>query len=86
MNGKRDDMSEQYGDLLFADGFDDAILGVVERCGFDPVVCYSADKIIDILMKDDMSHEEAVEYYEFNILGAYVGEKTPMYLERWYGS
>ncbi len=85
MNGKRDDMSEQYGDLLFADGFDDAILGIVERCGFDPVVCYSADKIIDILMKDNsMSHEEAVEYYEFNILGAYVGEKTPMFLERWY--
>jgi hypothetical protein len=83
MNGKRDDMSEQYGDLLFADGFDDAILGIVERCGFDPVVCYSADKIIDILMKDNMSHEEAVEYYEFNILGAYVGEKTPMFLERW---
>ena len=80
---KREDMSEQYGDLLFADGFDDAILGIVERCSFDAVVCYDVEKILEILMKDDMSYEDAIEYYEFNILGAYVGEKTPMFLEKW---
>jgi hypothetical protein len=29
----------------------------------------------------EMSHQEAIEYYEFNILGAYMGETTPVYLE-----
>lgn len=65
--------------LLFADGFDDAILGVAERIGTEPVVAYSTPKIIEILSRD-MTEDEAVEYFEFNILGAYVGERTPVFI------
>jgi hypothetical protein len=62
---------------LFADGFDDAILGMAG----DRVV-YDTAKIIEILHTEhDMTEEEAVEYYEYNILGAYMGEGTPLYLE-----
>ena len=50
-------------------GQDDASLRVV----------YSANKIIDIL-SEDMTHEEAEEFYEYNILGAYMGEMTPIYV------
>ena len=66
-----------YEDLLFADGFDEAIIGVEERAG---VVAYDIDKIIEILMRE-MTEDEAVEYFEFNILGAYMGERTPVYIK-----
>jgi len=66
-----------YEGLLFADGFDEAIIGVEERAG---VVAYDIDKIIEMLMRE-MTEDEAVEYFEFNIFGAYVGEKTPVYIK-----
>ena len=77
----REELSEEYGDLLFADGFDDAIIGVAERIGMEPVVAYDTDKIIEILSRD-MTEEEAIEYFDFNIIGAYVGERTPIYIKK----
>jgi hypothetical protein len=65
--------------LLFADGFDEAIIGVAERIGMEPVVAYDANKIIEILSRE-MTEDEAVEYFEFNILGAYMGERTPVFV------
>lgn len=77
----REELSEEFGDLLFMTQveFDDAILGVAERIGMEAVVAYSTPKIIEILSRD-MTEEEAVEYFEFNILGAYVGERTPVFV------
>jgi len=72
-------ISEEHPDLLTLDGFDEAVIGVVERAGL-LAVCYDRNKIISILMRD-MNQEEAWEYYEFNILGAYMGESTPVYLD-----
>jgi len=72
-------ITEEHPDLLTLDGFDEAVIGVVERAGL-LAVCYDRNKIISILMRD-MNQEEAWEYYEFNILGAYMGESTPVYLD-----
>lgn len=72
-------ISEEHPDLLTVDGFDEAVIGVVERAGL-LAVCYDRNKIISILMRD-MNEEEAWEFYEFNILGAYMGEHTPVYLD-----
>jgi hypothetical protein len=72
-------ISEEHPDLLTLDGFDEAVLGVVERAGL-LAVCYDRNKILEILMRD-MNLDEAMEYYEFNILGAYMGEHTPVYLD-----
>lgn len=74
-------ISEEYPDLLKADGFDKAIVGVVQRMGIQ-AICYDEDKVIDILMEDGMTYEEAVEYFDFNIAGAWVGESTPFFLQR----
>jgi hypothetical protein len=76
-------MIEDYPDLLKLDGFDEAILGVVERIGLQ-AICYDTHKVIEILMKD-MTEEEAWEYYSYNMLGAYVGESTPVFLELFEG-
>ena len=66
---------------LSADGLDEAVIGIVERCGMEPVLCYDARKCVEILMeRDGMTRDEAQEFFEFNTLGAYMGEGTPMYL------
>lgn len=75
----REELSAYHDDLLFADGFDEAILGVAERIGMEAVVAYSTPKIIEILARE-MTEDEAIEYFEFNILGAYVGERTPVFV------
>ena len=72
----------EEAESMTADGFDDCIIGVAERCSKQPLCVYDRDKIIDKLMSDDMIYEEAVEYFEFNILGAWVGEGTPLFLTR----
>jgi hypothetical protein len=68
-------------DLLKADGFDDALLGVGrKKCSPDSLV-YDYEKCVDILMKrDGMTYEEAVEFMEFNVVDAYVGEHTPIFV------
>ena len=49
------------------------------------VLVYSVDKIIEILIdRDGMTEEEAVEFFEFNIEGAYMGRMTPVYVHQTY--
>jgi hypothetical protein len=74
-----DDFADNYGDeeLLVADGFDAAIIGITE--GMEPVVAYDWDKCVEILRKD-MSEEDAIEYMSFNVTGAYVGPRTPIFI------
>lgn len=69
-------VKEVRPDALVADGFDAAVIGYDSK----ERVIYSVPKILGILMKrDEMSHEEAEEYFDFNVEQAYVGEKTPLY-------
>ena len=70
-------------EALFADGFDEAILGVAERCSQPFLVVYDAQKCIEILMeRDGMSEEDAAEFFSFNVTGAWMGEHTPLFLWR----
>ena len=46
------------------------------------IAIYNENKVIEVFIKrDSMTHFEAVEYYEYNVLGAYMGEKTPIYIQ-----
>ena len=66
---------------IILDGLDDAIVGVTEEFGNGRRVLYSADKIINILMeRDGMTWHEAVEFYDYNILGLHAGEQNPVFL------
>ena len=67
-------------ELLFADGFDDCIIGMTINDKGLAVVLYSSSKVITKL-EDDMSYPDACDYFYFNIKGAYVGERTPVFLE-----
>ena len=78
----REELAGEWGtELLFLseEEFDEAIIGVSERIGDEPVVAYDTTKIVEILSRS-MTVDEAYEYFEFNILGAYVGEKTPVFI------
>lgn len=73
-------LKELNPECLTCDDFDEAIIGYVERCGSPPLVCYDAEKMAEIFMRDNKcSYEEAMEYLNFNTFGAYVGEHTPMF-------
>ena len=81
----RSDIIDLYADdepgLLFADGFDEAIAGVVWD-GERTRVVYEMESILEILtVRDSMTYEEAVEFFDFNIAGSHMGEYTPLYLE-----
>ena len=63
-----------------ADGLDDAIIGVGQQFDKPDRLIYDYDKCIEILMKlNDWNDEEAIEWMEFNVKGAYVGETTPIF-------
>ena len=84
VNQIREWLSGWNEEALLADGFEDAIVGICERFGAVPVVAYDRDKCIEILMdRDGMEDEEAVEYFEFNVAGSYVGDGTPVFLTLW---
>ncbi len=76
----RDSIIDKYADIddvLFADGLDEAIIG------FNAMswqVVYSIDKCIAVLSKD-MTPDDAIEYLEYNTFNAYVGEKTPIWID-----
>lgn len=76
-----EEILENYGDVEFlkADGFDDAVIGI-EQTMYRLV--YDIDKMVRILIeRDGMTDEEAFEFLDYNVIGAYVGEKTPLYIQ-----
>ena len=86
LEGKRlralvDDFADNMGDseMLVADGFDAAIVGITESG--EPTVVYDWETCVDILrIRDEMSEEDAIEHMSFNVTGAYVGSRTPIFI------
>lgn len=74
---------QELEEVLLADGHDHAILGLVDLdFGKRTVVAYSTRPIIEGLMNNDgMTWEEAQEYFDFNVKGAWVGPNTPIYVQ-----
>jgi len=71
------DIIENYYDydFLIADGFNDAVIGVDES---SMRLIYSVSKCLEIL-QEYLSEEDAIEYFEYNVSSAYVGEQTPIW-------
>ena len=67
--------------LVKADGLEDAIIGVGSRINMPDVLIYSYNKCVKIFMeKEGWTHEEAVEWMDYNVVGAWVGETTPIFV------
>ena len=85
----QDYVSEYNEEALLADGFEEAFLGICDRFGQPPLLAYDREKCLDILMQQfqednevDQSqlYEEAIEFFEYNVIGAWMGENTPVFL------
>lgn len=62
--------------MLTADGFDSCLIGKDSKGR----AVYDADAMIAVMVeRDDMSTEDAEEFFWFNIEGAYLGDETPVY-------
>ena len=70
-----------WEDIILYDGFEEALVGIVDSYGSNYRAVYDLEKCVLILVeRDGMSFEEAEEYFSFNVLGMYVGEHTPVFL------
>lgn len=75
-----DQLREENPDAIILPGYDSAFMGIARRCGQPSVAAYSYWKIIDELRRE-MSYDDAVEFFEFNIGGAWMGENSPVFVE-----
>jgi hypothetical protein len=83
LSKQREALYDLYPDseFMFMNGHDEAIVGIVEYFGSQQQLCYDKEKVLQKLMKSGMTYEEACEYFDFNIIGAYMGEQTPVFIE-----
>jgi len=69
-------------EILLADGFEDAYMGLARQFTKTPLALYDRNKCIRILVdRDGMSEDEAEEYFQFNVEGSWVGDNTPLFFE-----
>ena len=71
-------------ECVLADGYESALIGITE--GSNPVAVYDTDECIRCLMEEDeerFSQEDAMEFFYYNTVGSYVGEKTPIFIKRY---
>ena len=66
--------------IITADGFELAFLG----CGYSfngSYAIYSLSNCLEILMqRDEMTYDEAEEFFEYNVIGSFVGDRMPVFL------
>jgi hypothetical protein len=79
----RDKISKLFEEMdesvLLMDGFEEAFIGYSQRINEPVLAVYSYEKMLGVLVRrDDMDYDEATEYINYNCLGAWVGEKTPI--------
>ena len=77
----REWIDETFEEVVVADGFDGALIGVASGCGRPDTAIYDAAQCIEILMRDGMDAEEAEEYFSVNVTGAYI-EGGPLFVCR----
>lgn len=73
-------MEDLPEDTILMTGYEDCIAGLVEQFGRPIIVAYDTDKVLKKLESDGMTPDEAVEYMQFNMVGAYLGEGTPCFI------
>ena len=77
MNTKRKWITTTFEEIALRDGLDAALVGVVTRCGEKhPIAVYEHSALLKALAKE-MSFDDAVEWIDVNINGAYIGPLTP---------
>lgn len=73
----KETLEELNPEALMYDGFDAALVGIIARCSTEPLALYDRTKCIQILVDEGASHEEAEDYFCYNVEGCWAGPNTP---------
>ena len=84
---RKEDLAEVNPNALLVNGLDEALIGFGHQYNSAPVAIYDYDKCIDIFMRDnDWDYEHAMEWMQFNVVGAYMGKGTPIFITVFSGA
>jgi|TARA_R110002012_G_scaffold84090_6_gene210941 hypothetical protein len=70
-------LEELNPEAIMYDGFDDALVGIVARCGTEPLALYDREKCIQLLVGQGLTNTDAEDYFCYNVEGCYAGPHTP---------
>jgi hypothetical protein len=73
-------IGDEYPEVIIMDGYDDCIVGICERFGQEPIVAYDKTKVLSKLKESGLNEEEALEFFEFNQIGSWLGKTTPCFI------
>ena len=73
-------LKDREESFLLADGLEEAFIGIGYQFN-TPIAIYSKSRAIQCLIDMGMDEDQALEYFDFNIIGSYVGDQTPIFLE-----
>ena len=59
--------------------YDECIIGVGARFNDGPLAIYGVERILEVLMRDEVDEEGAMEHFEYNIIGGWNGSGTPIF-------
>lgn len=81
------ELVQEYADqeALYIDGFEDCLIGIADVWRDNTrrtVAVYDYTLMVQSLIDDEVTAEDAAEYIEFNISGAYVGPYQPIIVQR----
>lgn len=77
----RERLAEENPEALLADGLEDAFVGYGYAFGNRPLAIYDEEKCIEIFMKrDGMPREDAIDFFYYNVKGAFCGDGTPIFM------
>ena len=64
-----------------AEAFTDCMIGIIYGADVSDRICYDMEKVIEKLMKlHDWDYGDARDWFDFNILGSFVGDGTPVFM------
>ena len=81
-------LTNENPEAIIYDDMDEALIGIyrgdLARQSMQevPIAVYSYVKFVEIYIKrDGMTEEEAIEFFDFNVRGAYIGESQPLIID-----
>ena len=76
-------LTEENECSILYTGMNEALLGVYRNPELDysPVAVYSYTRYIEILTEQGMSEEDAIEFFDFNVVGGYLGIHQPIIID-----
>lgn len=73
-------LKELNSDIIFYSGLDDALVGYCDIFN-KTIALYDKEKAVNILVtKNNWSEEDALEFFNYNIIDSYLGEFTPGFI------